>query len=320
MYDYGYGYQTPDYDTATSIAGGIAAVAAITMIIMLALSILLIIAQWKIYKKAGKPGWAAIVPIYNLIVLLEIVELPLWYIVLFFIPIANIYAMFKIYIELAHKFGKSTGFGIATIFFNFICFPILAFSKNCVYNGNINNNQMNNNFENPQPQNNNDMNYQNNVNSMPNNNMENIIQQPMFNQNINTEINQIQNPQINNIENNNQSMMNQNSNFMKNNTVIGDQNIMPQPVNNQTVENIQTIMPTTETIGSVSRVNTAPPIQEPEINQNNNPVENTVNYDTPTQTTEEPSVIPTMQNIVENQTPIVEQQNIINNQNNTNMQ
>lgn len=84
-------------------------------------------------QKAGKPGWASIVPIYNMIVLLEITELPLWYIVLFFIPFANIYALFKIYIELAHKFGKSTGFGVATVFFSIVCLPILAFSKTAEY-------------------------------------------------------------------------------------------------------------------------------------------------------------------------------------------
>ena len=105
----------------------------ILMIISLLLSILLIVSMWKIYKKAGKPGWAAIVPVYNIIVLLEIAELPLWYIVLFFIPFANIYALFKIYIELAHKFGKSTGFGVATVFFSIVCLPILAFSKTAEY-------------------------------------------------------------------------------------------------------------------------------------------------------------------------------------------
>jgi len=57
----------------------------------------------------------------------------LWYIVLFFIPFANIYAVFKIYIELAHKFWKSTGFGVATVFFSIVCLPILAFSKTAEY-------------------------------------------------------------------------------------------------------------------------------------------------------------------------------------------
>ena len=127
-----YDYDLYDYG-AVSMQPQSGAPLVILMIISLLLSILLIVSMWKIYKKAGKPGWAAIVPVYNIIVLLEIAELPLWYIVLFFIPFANIYALFKIYIELAHKFGKSTGFGVATVFFSIVCLPILAFSKTAEY-------------------------------------------------------------------------------------------------------------------------------------------------------------------------------------------
>lgn len=101
---------------------------------MLGLSIFMVICNWKIYKKAGKGGWKSIVPIYNIVVLLQIVELPLWYILLYLIPFVNIYAIFKTYIELAHKFNKSTGFGVASVFFGIICLPILAFGK-CEYNG-----------------------------------------------------------------------------------------------------------------------------------------------------------------------------------------
>ena len=57
------------------------------------LPILTIIATWKMFTKAGKPGWAAIIPVYNIIVMLEIAELPMWYIALFLIPFANIYAI-----------------------------------------------------------------------------------------------------------------------------------------------------------------------------------------------------------------------------------
>ncbi len=130
---YEYTYTTNTYDTATT--GGIFAALGAYMFIYVIVGVLMLVSMWKIFTKAGKPGWAAIVPIYNIIVLLQIVELPLWYIVLFFIPIANIYAMFKIYIELAHKFGKSTGFGVLTVFFSVICMPILAFSKDAVYKG-----------------------------------------------------------------------------------------------------------------------------------------------------------------------------------------
>ncbi len=123
MYTYNY-----DYSANTSMPTSY-------YIIALALSVLIIVSLWKIFTKAGKPGWAAIVPIYNVIVLVQITGLPLWYIILLLIPIVNIYAIFKIYIELAHKFGKSTGFGVLMVFFSGICIPILAFDKNATYNG-----------------------------------------------------------------------------------------------------------------------------------------------------------------------------------------
>ena len=75
-------------------------------------------------------------PIYNIIVILEITELPMWYIALLLIPFANIYAMFKIYIEFAKKFGKSVGFGIGIIFLAPIFLGILAFDKEVSYVGN----------------------------------------------------------------------------------------------------------------------------------------------------------------------------------------
>lgn len=126
-------------------------------IFIIGLSLLTIISMWKIYTKANKPGWAVLVPVYNIYVLLEIAELPVWYLLLLMIPIANIYVIFKTYIELAHKFGKSTGFGIGLIFLNFVFMPILAFGS-ATYNGN------------------NNMGYQNNMNGMNNsmnNNMNN---------------------------------------------------------------------------------------------------------------------------------------------------
>ena len=93
------------------------------------LCILLIASMYKIFKKSGRKGWESLIPFYNTIVMIQIAELPIWYIVLYFIPFANIYAIFKIFIEFAHKFGKSTIFGVASVFFGIVCFPILAFGK-----------------------------------------------------------------------------------------------------------------------------------------------------------------------------------------------
>lgn len=126
-----YGYETAVADAA---AGSILAGFGFTIIFAILFCIFLFACMYKIYKKAGKKGWEAIIPIYNMIVLMQIVGLPTWYIVLYFIPFANIYVMFKTYIELAHKFGKSTGFGVLMIFFSFVCLPILAFGDD-KYNG-----------------------------------------------------------------------------------------------------------------------------------------------------------------------------------------
>ena len=131
MYDYGYnyGYDSYDYSAAASAVGIFAGVGIFMWIIGMAVAIFSIISMWKLFAKAGKKGWAAIVPIYNTIVMIEIAELPIWYIALFFVPFANIYAIFKIYIEIAHKFGKSTGFGVGMVFLNIIFIPMLSFGK-----------------------------------------------------------------------------------------------------------------------------------------------------------------------------------------------
>ena len=90
---------------------------------------------WIIFQKAGKPGWATLIPIYNTIVLLEIIKKPIWWIFMFLIPIVNIVYMVIVIIELAKKFGKESGFAIGLIFFPTIFLGILALG-NSKYIGN----------------------------------------------------------------------------------------------------------------------------------------------------------------------------------------
>jgi len=97
--------------------------------------VLVIVSIWKIFEKAGKPGWAAIIPIYNMIVLLEIVRKPIWWIVLMLIPLVNIVVAIIVYVELAKAFGKSAGFGIGMIFLSFIFLPMLAFGDDQYLDG-----------------------------------------------------------------------------------------------------------------------------------------------------------------------------------------
>lgn len=82
---------------------------------------------WRIFVKAGKPGWAAIVPIYNILVELEIVGRPWWWLLLMFVPVVNVVIGIIVLLDLAKVFGKSSGFGIGLILLAFIFIPILAF-------------------------------------------------------------------------------------------------------------------------------------------------------------------------------------------------
>ncbi|HBY58981.1 MAG TPA: signal peptidase I [Solibacterales bacterium] len=97
------------------------------MLFLFAFGIFMIACVWKVFSKAGEPGWAAIVPIYNTIVLLKITGKPLWWILLFLIPLVNLVMVFLVYTSLAKAFGKGTGFGVGLLLLSFIFFPILAF-------------------------------------------------------------------------------------------------------------------------------------------------------------------------------------------------
>ena len=105
-------------------AGGI-----IIMIIYLAILILMVASMWKIFTKAGKPGWAAIVPIYNIIVFLEICGKPLWWIILLLIPIVSFIISIILCISLAQAFGKGVGFAVGILLLGFIFLPMLAFGS-----------------------------------------------------------------------------------------------------------------------------------------------------------------------------------------------
>lgn len=97
------------------------------MVVWLAIVVLMVASMWKVFTKAGEPGWAAIVPIYNLIVLLKIAGKPAWWIVLFLIPFVNFIIFIMLGIAVAQAFGKSTGFGVGLGLLGVIFYPILGF-------------------------------------------------------------------------------------------------------------------------------------------------------------------------------------------------
>jgi hypothetical protein len=98
-------------------------------IIYFAVIVLLIASMWGVFAKAGKPGWAALIPIYNLIVLLEIVGKPWWWLLLMMIPLLNIVFAVWTYNLLSKSFGKSEGFTVGLLLLSIIFLPILAFGE-----------------------------------------------------------------------------------------------------------------------------------------------------------------------------------------------
>ncbi len=113
-------------DVSQEIPAGAVAGMGIFAIVYVAVIVVLIAAMWKIFTKAGKPGWAALIPIYNIIVLLEIAGKPAWWVILFLIPFVNLVMIFVVSIAVAKNFGKGTGFGIGLALLGIIFAPMLA--------------------------------------------------------------------------------------------------------------------------------------------------------------------------------------------------
>jgi len=111
-------------NAAPSAAANTAAMA--ILIVYAAVILVMIAALWKVFTKAGEPGWAAIVPIHNIIVMLKIAGKPAWWLVLMLIPFVNLVVAIIMVVSLAKNFGKGTGFALGMLFLAPIFYPILA--------------------------------------------------------------------------------------------------------------------------------------------------------------------------------------------------
>jgi len=104
-------------DAANAAAGGVlAAMGGMFLLVMLAIVVVLIIGFWKTFAKAGQPGWAAIIPIYNVYIMTKIAGRPGWWVLLFFVPIANFVVAIVLAIDIAKSFGQSAVFGVLLLF------------------------------------------------------------------------------------------------------------------------------------------------------------------------------------------------------------
>ena len=102
-------------------------VSPVVWICYFAFVILMIAGLWKTFSKAGQPGWAAIIPIYNLIVLCQVAGRPIWWFLLLLICFPIFYII--ICIDIAKRFGKGGGFAVGLIYLPFIFFPMLGFGS-----------------------------------------------------------------------------------------------------------------------------------------------------------------------------------------------
>lgn len=98
-------------------------------LIGLAIAIVVIAGLWRVFAKAGQPGWAAIIPIYSTIVLLRIAGRPWWWLLLLLVPVANLIVAIMALNDVARAFGKGVGFTIGLILLSPIFFCILGFGS-----------------------------------------------------------------------------------------------------------------------------------------------------------------------------------------------
>ena len=99
----------------------------VVSLLSLVVTIVVIAGTWKAFQKADRPGWAAIIPIYNTYVMIKIGGNAWWWLLLLFVPLVNFLALIKISIDVARAFGRGIGFGLGLSFFSFIFWPLLGF-------------------------------------------------------------------------------------------------------------------------------------------------------------------------------------------------
>jgi uncharacterized membrane protein YoaK (UPF0700 family) len=97
------------------------------MLLMLGVGVALVAGMWKVFAKAGQPGWGCLIPIYNLVLLVRIAGKPGIWVLLAFIPVVNFVICILLAIEVAKKFGRGAGFGVGLAFLPMIFYPIRGF-------------------------------------------------------------------------------------------------------------------------------------------------------------------------------------------------
>lgn len=304
--------------TTSGLTGAIAAMGLFFWILFMALSILMIVSLWKIFKKAGKPGWASIIPIYNIYIMCEIAEKEWWYVLLSFVPFANIYAMIVLYNGMAKKFGKSGGFVAGMILLPVVFFPMLAFGKDAT----IVNNQPNTSNENNMT----DNTLGANAAAVPNMNGQTMISNEMVTPNNPVMSEPVMSNPVGNVpfgnssvesglnSQNNESVQNNHNIYAMNEPVIPQSNVNVAPTfNNVAQDNVQTpVMP--NTMDAAQNVNVMQNIGPSLENVQNNTVMNEPVMPQPTD-----NVVPSFDNANNNANQSINEEVSSNTKNTMNM-
>jgi len=106
----------------------------LAFLIAMVICVLMVVAMWRVFTKAGQPGWGCLIPFYNVYLMLKIAGKPGWWLVFFFIPVINLVVQIVMMIDIARNFGRGGWFAAGLIFLPIIFFPILAFGES-VYIG-----------------------------------------------------------------------------------------------------------------------------------------------------------------------------------------
>ena len=300
--------------TSSGLTGAIAAMGLFFWILSMALGILKIVSLWKIFKKAGKPGWASIVPIYNIYIMCEIAEKEWWYILLLCVPFVNIYVMIVLYNGMAKKFGKGGGFVVGMILLPVVFFPMLAFGKDAT----VVNNQPNTSNENNMA----DNTLGTNANALPNMNEKTMIANEMVTPNNPVMREPVMSNPVGNVPFGNTSAE---SGLNSQNVNVG-QNIEPSLGSNQNIPAMDGhVMPqsnvnvTSPTFNNVAQDNVQTPVmpntmdaaQNVNVMHNIGPslesVQNTSAMDEPVMPQSNDNVAPTFNNVAQDnvQTPVM---------------
>lgn len=99
----------------------------LVVLLFIGLAVFIFAAMWKIFEKAGQPGWSAIIPIYNYYIMTKIAEKPGYWTILMIIPYVNIVFLVWAWNRIVKRFGKDEGFTVGVILLGFVFIPILGF-------------------------------------------------------------------------------------------------------------------------------------------------------------------------------------------------